>query len=64
MNEAGQQFEEDEIIDRIMIRGWDNLNNPTVLESFARSTLIRAKYHDYIFKKGSDGSFEEEIREA
>ncbi len=51
------------LIDNIMLKAWENLDSPGVLDAFARAALSRVKLHDEIVKESSEQDFRTQLIE-
>lgn len=51
------------LIDNIMLKAWENLDSPRVLDTFARAALSRVKLHDEIVKESSEQDFRTQLIE-
>lgn len=51
----------EELVNAIMVKAWENLEWPGVLEAFARAVLSRLKHHEYIVASYYDQKFKSVI---
>lgn len=51
------------VIDEIIIKGWEHLEVPGVLEAFASAALSRIKHHNSLVHDRSDHSLDTQLRE-
>jgi predicted NACHT family NTPase len=47
----------EELMDDILLKAWEHIEPPGVLENFGRAVISRLRHHDQILKKRSDQSF-------
>jgi len=54
----------DALSDAILLKAWEYLEEPGILDSFARVALLRLKAHDQIISDRHDSSFKEQLQES